>query len=132
MRLALEVMFEDTKGGTDLGQVTPSASKEPGVEQSLKVGNVVSVSYKAEAESVPAHVVLEWEGGSTSDMVADAVIAIILQVGIPSFLIPVLHAYVRQDWVRANLDLHQRAERVQADRALAEMSDRCCRVLLML
>lgn len=76
----MEVMFEGTKGDADLGQVTPGTSQEPGVTQSLKVGKLVTVSYKAEEDSVPAHVVLEWEGGSTSDMVADAVIAIILQV----------------------------------------------------
>lgn len=80
VRLALEVMFEGTKGDTDLGQVTPGAMQEPGASQSLRVGDAVSVSYKAEEGGEPAHVVLEWEGGSTSDMVADAVIAIILQV----------------------------------------------------
>ena len=76
----MEVMFEGTKGDTDLGQVIPRASQEAGVTQSLKVGNAVTVSYKAEEGLQAAHVVLEWEGGSTSDMVADAVIAIILQV----------------------------------------------------
>ena len=80
VRLALEVMFEGTKGDTDLGQVTPGAMQEPGASQSLRVGDAVNVSYKAEEVGEPAHVVLEWEGGSTSDMVADAVIAIILQV----------------------------------------------------
>ena len=73
-------MFEGTKGDTDLAQITASASQEAGVSQSLNVGNAVTISYKAEEGSHPAHVVLEWEGGSTSDMVADAVIAIILQV----------------------------------------------------
>lgn len=79
MRLALEVMFEGTKGDTDLAQVTASTSQEAGVSQSLTVGNAVTISYKEE-EGCQPHVVLEWEGGSTSDMVADAVIAIILQV----------------------------------------------------
>ena len=81
VRLALEVMFEGTKGDTDLGQVTPGATQEPGVCQTLRVGDAVTVSYKPKDEgSDPAQVVLEWEGGSTSDMVADAVIAIVLQV----------------------------------------------------
>lgn len=80
VRLALEVMFEGTKGDTDLAQITAIVSQEAGVSQSLNVGNAVTISYKAEERSYPAHVVLEWEGGSTSDMVADAVIAIILQV----------------------------------------------------
>ena len=80
IRLALEVMFEGTKGDTDLAQITASATQEAGVSQSLNIGNLVTISYKAEEGSHPAHVVLEWEGGSTSDMVADAVIAIILQV----------------------------------------------------
>lgn len=73
-------MFEGTKGDTDLGQVIARTPQEAGITQSLKVGNAVTVSYKAEEGPQPAHVVLEWEGGSTSDMVADAVIAIILQV----------------------------------------------------
>ncbi len=73
-------MFEGTKGDTDLGQVTPGTSQEPGVAESLRVGDAVTVSYKAKEGPDPAHAVLEWEGGSTSDMVADAVIAIILQV----------------------------------------------------
>lgn len=73
-------MFEGTKGDADLGQVIARTSPEAGVSQSLKVGNAVTVSYKTEEGPQPAHVVLEWEGGSTSDMVADAVIAIILQV----------------------------------------------------
>lgn len=80
VRLAMELMFEGTRGGTDLARVTASPSQEAGVSQSLKVGNAVTVSYKAQEGPHPAHVVLEWEGGSTSDMVADAVIAIILQV----------------------------------------------------
>ncbi|KAL3156673.1 hypothetical protein ABBQ38_000954 [Trebouxia sp. C0009 RCD-2024] len=87
VRLALEVMFEGTKGDTDLGQVIARTPQEAGITQSLKVGNAVTVSYKAEEGPQPAHVVLEWEGGSTSDMVADAVIAIILQsAGEPSEL----------------------------------------------
>ena len=80
VRLALEVMFEGTKGDTDLGQVTPNATQAPGISHSLRVGDAVTVDYKAKEGSDPAHVILEWEGGSTSDMVADAVIAIILQV----------------------------------------------------
>ena len=73
-------MFEGTKGNPDLGEVTPTTPQQPGVTQSLRVGDAVTVSFKAEETSCPAHVVLEWEGGSTSDMIADAVIAIILQV----------------------------------------------------
>ena len=85
VRLALEVMFEGTKGDSDLGQVTPGTTEEPGVSESLRVGGAVSVSYKADQGGEPAHVVLQCEGGSTSDMVADAVIAIILQVSTPCY-----------------------------------------------
>lgn len=86
VRLALEVMFEGTKGDTELGSVKPAQAQGPGVSQSLRVGDAVTVSYKAPQGTDAAQVVLEWEGGSTNDMLADAVIAIVLQVGECSFV----------------------------------------------
>ena len=73
-------MFEGTKGDTDLGSVTHVKLPTPGVSESLCVGDAVTVSYKAQDGADQAQVVLEWEGGSTSDMLADAIIAIVLQV----------------------------------------------------
>ena len=80
VRLALEVMFEGTKGDTDLGSVRPAKPQAPDISESLRVGDAVTVSYKAQQGADQAQVVLEWEGGSTSDMLADAIIAIVLQV----------------------------------------------------
>ena len=75
-------MFEGTKGDTDLGSVKPAKPQAPDISQSLRVGDAVTVSYKAQQSADQAQVVLEWEGGSTSDMLADAIIAIVLQVGL--------------------------------------------------
>ena len=81
MRLALEVMFEDTSTeNTPLVGVTAKAEPHADGGQSLQIGNAVSISFKPQAGADAAHIVLEWEGGSSSDMLADAVIAIVLQV----------------------------------------------------
>lgn len=61
-----------------------------------QVGDAVTVTYKegggkagvssASAPPLGPHVVLEWQGGSEADMVADAVVAIILQVGLAGLI----------------------------------------------
>jgi cleavage and polyadenylation specificity factor subunit 3 len=102
LRLALEVMFEGVEGagtipvsgasspcpsgGASRGP-TPEPEETPhGPEElAVRVGDVVTVSYRA-AASEPglggeAHVVLEWAGGRVGDAVADAVAAVLLQVG---------------------------------------------------
>ena len=66
----------------------------PGVVVWAQVGDHVTLTYKEGDEAAGSgaggagaapprgpHVVLEWQGGSEADMVADAVVAIILQVG---------------------------------------------------
>lgn len=88
-------MFEDTSSDntTPIGVMakrepqTPagvSPKQDPqradGGSHSLQIGNAVSLTYKPEDGADAAHVVLEWQGGSSSDMLADAVIAIVLQV----------------------------------------------------
>lgn len=80
------MMFEGIQGAGDLGHVT-SNGLPPGQGQLLRVGEAVTVMYKEGTPQQPKqapvapHVVLEWQGGSEADMIADAVVAIILQVG---------------------------------------------------
>lgn len=76
-------MFEDTSTkSTALVEHTFRAEAQPDGIQSLQIGNAVSVMYKPQDGADAAHVVLEWDGGSSSDMLADAVIAVVLQVSI--------------------------------------------------
>lgn len=82
IRLALEVMFEGVEGaGTWPVTGSPSASAKGGECLSVTVGGVVSVTYHPadDVAGQDSHVVLEWEGGRHGDMVADAVVAVILQ-----------------------------------------------------
>jgi hypothetical protein len=58
-------------------------SSGQGVEgESLRIGDVVTATFRAAnpKANIISHVVLEWESGSIGDMVADAVVAVILQV----------------------------------------------------
>jgi cleavage and polyadenylation specificity factor subunit 3 len=81
VRLALEMMFEGTQGTGDLGRVD-AAGPQPGGGQVLRIGNAVTLAYQP---SEPGNaggsgrIVLEWCGGSDADMVADAVVAVVLQ-----------------------------------------------------
>eukprot|EP00879_Flechtneria_rotunda_P030549 GHRR01033195.1.p1 GENE.GHRR01033195.1~~GHRR01033195.1.p1 ORF type:complete len:643 (+),score=196.64 GHRR01033195.1:256-2184(+) len=108
IRLALEVMFEGIEGSGHLpvktaqpaGTVSPSSSRSCGSsldsgasemvkpqvvpeesEQAVRVGDVVTVWYRPgnTALGYESHVVLEWAGGSKGDVVADAVLAVLLQ-----------------------------------------------------
>lgn len=53
-----------------------------GESLAVVVGELVTVRYVPadDASGVVSHVVLEWEGGRQGDMVADAVVAVVLQV----------------------------------------------------
>jgi cleavage and polyadenylation specificity factor subunit 3 len=73
VRLALELLFEGVHGTGDLGRV----EGVPGQQQALRVGGTVTVAYE-EAVS-PPRVLLEWLGGAEADMIADAVVAVVLQ-----------------------------------------------------
>ncbi len=78
VRLALELMFEGTQGTGDLAQVTGTTG------EILRIGTAVTITYQAKTEQQPwPCVILEWEGGPMNDMIADAVIAVILQVRRP-------------------------------------------------
>jgi cleavage and polyadenylation specificity factor subunit 3 len=84
VRLALELMFEGVQGTGDLGAVSATSSG-----QVLRIGGAVTVAYEQQAEETneeeeqpkkkKARVVLEWTGGSEADMIADAVVAVVLQ-----------------------------------------------------
>eukprot|EP00887_Chlorella_sp_A99_P001920 scaffold18.g1920.t1 len=91
VRLALEIMFEGTQGAGDLGRVQ-SNGLPAGQGQLLRIGDAVTLAYHEGAAAGPAgardggaagavgpHVVLEWCGGSEADMVADTVVAVVLQ-----------------------------------------------------
>ncbi len=61
---------------------TPVPVPQGGESQAVVVGDAVTLSYVPadDVAGVDAHVVVEWEGGRHGDMVADAVIAVVLQV----------------------------------------------------
>lgn len=92
IRLALEVMFEGIEGGGHLpvktvGQSSAAAEQQQAEEQAVSVGDIVTVRYRPgnPALGYDSHVVMEWSGGSKGDVVADAVLAVLLQTaGEPS------------------------------------------------
>ncbi|KAK9858462.1 hypothetical protein WJX84_012388, partial [Apatococcus fuscideae] len=77
-RLALEVVFEGVEGYFDIGKVEGSSSA--GME-AIRVCEAVTVTYKPGQGEQMAHVVLEWESMAAADLVADAIIAVLLQAG---------------------------------------------------
>lgn len=94
VRLALEVMFEGVEGagqvpvtGTGSGAATAAtAGASDGAagestSDSLSVGGIVTVRHRPADRKLgySSHVVVEWEGGAVGDMVADAVVAVVLQ-----------------------------------------------------
>ncbi|KAF6258928.1 beta-lactamase-like protein [Scenedesmus sp. NREL 46B-D3] len=97
VRLALEVMFEGIEGSGCLPvkSVQPQAAAgsssggghPPEDEQAVCIGDIVMVRHRpgSPALGYESHVVLEWAGGSKGDVVADAVLAVLLQAaGEPS------------------------------------------------
>lgn len=89
IRLALEVMFEGIDGSGHLPvktaqqqqQQSSAAADSDSQEQCVDVGDIVRVRYRPanSALGYDSHVVLEWSGGSKGDVVADAVLAVLLQ-----------------------------------------------------
>lgn len=101
VRLALEVMFEGMCGGAALGGVQGNG-QPAGQGQVLRVGDAVTVTYvegggaagaagSSAAAAAGPHLVLEWQGGSEADMVADAVVAVVLQVGWHCWVVGTAH-----------------------------------------
>jgi cleavage and polyadenylation specificity factor subunit 3 len=101
VRLALEVMFEGIEGsgclpvksvqpaaaGSSSSSSTGQQQQQEDEEQAVCVGDIVTVRYRPGNPSLgyESHVVLEWAGGSKGDVVADAVLAVLLQAaGEPS------------------------------------------------
>ncbi|GAX76938.1 hypothetical protein CEUSTIGMA_g4385.t1 [Chlamydomonas eustigma] len=102
LRLALEVMFEGVEGagslpvegvastssrGSDYPMVSTTASGAAvaaavTATDSVIVGETVTVSYYPASHLMdhPDHVIVEWQGGRVADAVADAVVAVLLQV----------------------------------------------------
>ena len=77
VRLALEMMFEGTQGAGDLGRVDATTDQEG---QVLRIGDAVTLTFQMAATGTSGgRVILEWCGGSDTDMVADAVVAVVLQ-----------------------------------------------------
>ena len=68
-------MFEGVEGSGQLGGVKGAGSKT-----AVRIGDLVSVTLEASATGGAGHVILEWEAGAVADMVADAIVAVILQV----------------------------------------------------
>jgi cleavage and polyadenylation specificity factor subunit 3 len=91
VRLALEVMFEGIEGSGCLpvksvqsaaaADGSSSSSQPPDGEQAVCVGDIVMVRHRPGNPKLgyESHVVLEWAGGSKGDVVADAVLAVLLQ-----------------------------------------------------
>lgn len=92
IRLALEIMFEGIEGAGTLPVKTAhladgssggaSSKQEAEVqEECVEVGEIVRVRYRPANSKLgyESHVVLEWAGGSKGDVVADAVLAVLLQ-----------------------------------------------------
>ena len=77
VRLALEVVFEGAQGSAspDLGCVTGSPDGNV-----LRVCDVITLTHTP-APGGAGKLALEWEAGSLADTVADAVVAVVMQVG---------------------------------------------------
>jgi cleavage and polyadenylation specificity factor subunit 3 len=80
VRLALEVMFEGTEGHGHMPVTSTVGGNED--EAAVRVAGLVTVIHKKadRARGGVEHVVVQWEGSSVADMVADAVVAVVLQV----------------------------------------------------
>ena len=81
VRLALEIMFEGVEGHGHMPVTSTGGS--PQGEEEICVAGLVTVTYKGghPGRGVQPHVLVQWVGGSVDDMLADAVVAVILQVG---------------------------------------------------
>jgi hypothetical protein len=50
------------------------------IGESIRIADVVTLTHRPETAAAPASAVLEWWGGSIGDIIADTVIAVVLQV----------------------------------------------------
>jgi len=84
IRLSLEAMFEGVHA-LRVGSHSPPPSSAAGGEEEegeakISVGEALTITHKRAKGDASAFVILEWQGGAAGDMVADAVIAVLLKV----------------------------------------------------
>jgi cleavage and polyadenylation specificity factor subunit 3 len=123
----------------------PSSSYIPGEEsaagaepEALRIGDTITLTYKAPGSSSTGgggggysggYVLIEWEAGTVADMLADGVVAVILQAkGEPKTLVAAeaarRAAYKRDDYHSANVaELHILAEMLAAQFGPADVDD---------
>ena len=75
-RFALEVFFEGVEGTPSLGRVEAGRDSEG----ALRIGDCLTLTHQPAATSGQGFAVMEWEAGARSDMIADAVVATLMQV----------------------------------------------------
>jgi len=75
-RFALEVFFEGVEGSAALGQVHSSGS-----QGALRIGDRVTLTHQPSGADSRGFAILEWEASERADMIADAVVATLMQVG---------------------------------------------------
>ena len=78
VRLALEIIFEGAQGSTspDLGCVTGSPDGN-----TLRICDVVMLTHiPSTTARSPPQLIIDWEAGTLANTVADAVVAVIMQV----------------------------------------------------
>ena len=74
-RFALEVLFEGVEGSGVLGGVQSTGS-----QGAIRIANEIVLSHEAAGSSKHGFAVMEWEASARSDMVADAIVACLMQV----------------------------------------------------
>lgn len=79
VRFALEVVFEGVEGTAALGGLQAEAGG------ALRVGDAVTITHELATDTAHDWAVMEWEAGARADMLADAVVATIMQVLPPPF-----------------------------------------------
>lgn len=78
VRSQLELLIEGVQGTGDIGLIDGQATEDGGCI--LRIAQCVTLTHRPAADGMQEHVVLEWEAGASSDMIADAIVAVILQV----------------------------------------------------
>ncbi len=78
VRCQLEILIEGVQGTGDIGLVDGQSTDDGGCI--LRIAQAVTLTHRPAADGMQEHVVLEWEAGTSADMIADAIVAVILQV----------------------------------------------------
>lgn len=72
------MLIEGVEGTGDIGTI--EGETLPGGGCVLRIAQTVTLTHRPAEGQMQQHVVLEWQAGTAADMVADAVVAVILQV----------------------------------------------------